>query len=63
MPTKKPEPVPPTARQARYRSSGRQVSAVITDEKALSKLDALTKKHGGTKAALEAALRGAPLRS
>lgn len=47
------------ARQARYRERGRTVSFILTDEAALAKLERLADKHGGVKAAIEAALRGA----
>lgn len=55
------KPKDPTrkARQASYRERGRVVSCVLTDEAAQAKLLRLEEKHGGVKAAIEAALRGA----
>ena len=61
MTTKKPLTI--KERRARYRAKGRNVSTVITDEKALEKLDALIDSRGGVKPAIEYALRRAPAKA
>lgn len=61
MPDDKHLPRPSTSahRQAAYRNKGRGVAFVLNDEKAMQKLAALEVIHGGVKAAVTAALRGA----
>jgi len=57
-----PAPATSAQRKARYRATGRQIAVVIRDERALTALDELERKHGGVTAAITAALLGVPVR-
>ena len=54
-----PKPKDGAARQADYRSRGRQIAMVLTDPKAIATLERLEKREGGVKAAVTAALHAA----
>jgi hypothetical protein len=59
MSAKKPKPKTGAERQAAYAANGRSIAFVLSDELAIEKLAQLEAKHGGVKAAITRALRGA----
>lgn len=56
-PPSKPRPATGAQRQAKLRTSGRQIAVVLRDAAAVAALDRLTEKHGGVTAAVTAALK------